>query len=222
MNQQQINENFSALIEKGIFAPVDRFITNRAEAEDKLQEAICQTWETYTRYALEKDKILDDALLVHRCRLFAIDQPRRFVKADGTHCRNQDVLDPRVYQAGLAVVLHIDWDDVDEGHKGRRSQEVGLAREVADDPEQRWISAMDLQTWVGDQTFQDQGLLAGKMEGKTTKEVAHESHLPYIVTWRKEKALGQELAARAGVQIKPARKRHCQPLDRDPSQSAPA
>jgi len=44
------------------------------------------------------------------------------------------------------------------------------------------------------------------MEGKTTKEVAHESHLPYLVAWRKEKELGHELAARANVKIRSGKK----------------
>ena len=207
MNQQQLNEEFSNKIKRGIFNPVDRFITNRAEAEDRLQDAVCQTWAMYSRYATERDVVLEDAILVHSCRQRATDLARRFVGANGAMCRNQDVMDPRVYQSELATVLRLDWDDVDEGHDGRHSQEVGLAREVADDPEPRWISALDLQAWVGDQCFQDQGILSRKMEGHTTKELAHEIHLPYLVTWRKEKALGADLAARAGVLIKSRGKR---------------
>ena len=207
MTQEELNEQFTHKIQKGIFRPVDRFISNRSEAEDTLQDAICSTWATYSKYATERGEVLDDALLVHACRLRAIDPARRFVGANGAMCRNQDVMDPRVYQSELATVLRLDWDDVDEGHDGRHSQEVGLAREVADDPEPRWISALDLQAWVGDQCFQDQGILSRKMEGHTTKELAHEIHLPYLVTWRKEKALGADLAARAGVLIKSRGKR---------------
>ncbi len=207
MNHQEINEEFERKVRRGIFKPVDRFISDRNEAEDRLQDAICATWKTYRRYATKKGKILDDALLVHACRLRAIDPGRRFVGASGTFCRNQDVLDPRVYQSGLATVLRLDWEDIDEGRNGRHSEEVGLAREVADDPEDRWNSALDLRRWVGEQTFQAQSILARKMEGSTTKEVAHELRLPYLVTWRKEKALGADLASRAGVHIKEGRQR---------------
>ena len=223
MNQQQINENFSALITRGIFNPVRRHIKIDHEAEDRWQDAVAQTWAMYSRYARDKDTVLDDAILVHSCRQRATDLGRRFVGTMGAHCTNQDVLDPCAYRDGLVMVYWLngthDDEQVDETN---RLLEVGLAESLVEDPESRWISAIDLQRWVGEQCFQDQAILTRKMEGKTTKEVAHESHLPYIVTWRKEKALGQELAARAGVQIKPARRRHCQPLDRDPIQSAPA
>jgi len=207
MTQEELNQQFSDKVQRGIFKPVDRFISDRNEAEDRLQDAICATWQTYSRYITEKGKVLDDALLVHACRLRAIDRGRRFVGANGTFNRNQDVLDPRVFQSGLATVLRLDWEDIDEGRDGRRSEEVSLAREVADNPEERWYSALDLQSWVGDQPFRAQGILARKMQGSTTKEVAHELHLPYMVTWRKEKALGAELAARAGVRIEGTRRR---------------
>ena len=214
MNQQEINEEFEDKVRRGIFNPVDRFITNRDEAEDRLQEAICQTWETYTRYATEKGKILDDALIVHRCRLFAIDQPRRFVKADGTHCRNQDVLDPRVYQTGLAVVLRLDWDEVDEGHNGRHSQEVGLAREVAADPTHKLNSALDLEKWIGELSHRDRHIMEAKWVGIETKQIAHDLDLSHATAWRIEKKLGYALAQRAGVRIDSSRERRGRRSDR--------
>ena len=42
--------------------PVMRSVANIASAEDRLQDAICQTWETYRRNALDEDVIMDDAL----------------------------------------------------------------------------------------------------------------------------------------------------------------
>ena len=121
--------------------------------------------------------------------------------------------------SGLATVLRLDWEDIDEGRDGRRSEEVSLAREVADNPEERWNSALDLQSWVGQQAFQAQGILARKMQGATTKEVAHELRLPYLVTWRKEKALGADLAARAGVRIRDTRRRRGDPRAGTPPRS---
>ena len=223
MDQQQINEEFSDKIKRGIFNPVRRHIKIDHEAEDLWQDAVAQTWSMYSRYARDKDTVLDDAILVHSCRQRATDLGRRFVGTMGAHCTNQDVMDARAYRDGLVKVYKLNGTHDDEQiDETDRAIEVSLAESLAVALEDQWISAIDLQRWVGEQCFQDQAILSGKMEGKTTKEIAHESHLPYIVTWRKEKALGQELATRAGVQIKPARRRHCQPLERDPRQSAPA
>jgi len=98
MTQEELNEQFTDKIKRGIFRPVDRFISDRSEAEDRLQDGICQTWEMFKRYGTEKGVVLDDAILVHSCRLRATDPARRFGGANGATCRNQDVLDPRVYQ----------------------------------------------------------------------------------------------------------------------------
>ena len=207
MNQQEINEEFENKIRRGIFRPVDYFISDRAEAEDRLQDAICATWKTYSRYITEKGKILDDALLVHACRLRAIDRSRRFVGADGTFTRNQDVLDPRVYQSGLATVLRLDWEDVEEGRDGRHSKEVGLARDVSADPTDNLHSAMDLESWVGDLSHRDRHIMEAKWVGVGTKQIAHDLDLNNTTAWRIEKKLGHDLADRAGIRIKQKRRR---------------
>mgnify|MGYP006971727775 CR=1 FL=1 len=208
MNQQQINEEFSNKIKRGIFNPVKRHIKIEHEAEDRWQDAVAQTWAMYSRYAQEKDTVLCDAILVHSCRQRATDLDRRLVGTLGAHCTNQDVMDARAYRDGLVRVYRLNGTHDDEQiDETDRTVEIGLAESLTVAPEDQWISAMDLQAWVGDQTFQDQGILSRKMEGHTTKELAHEIHLPYLVTWRKEKALGADLAARAGVLIKSRGKR---------------
>ena len=203
MDQQQVNEEFSDKIKRGIFNPVRRHIKIDHEAEDRFQDAVAQTWAMYSRYAREKDTVLCDAILVHSCRQRATDLNRRFCGTMGAHRTNQDVLDPRCYRDGHVRVYRLggihDDEQIDETD---RSIEVSLAESMAEDPEQRWISAIDLAAWVGEQTFQDQEILASKMMGQATKDVAYELHLPYLVTWRKEKALGHELATRAGVCIR--------------------
>jgi len=207
MNQQELNQEFDDKVRRGIFNPVKRHIKIGHEAEDRLQDAVAQTFAMYRKYALEKDTILTDAILVHSCRQRATDLDRRFVGANGASCRNQDVMDPRAFRDGNVRVYRLNGihddeqaDDVD------RSLEVALAESMAEDPEERWNSAIDLEAWVGMQNFQDQSILSRKMEGHSTKELAHEIHLQYMVVWRKEKALGTELAARAGIRIQSARK----------------
>ena len=203
MNQQELNQQFEEKVQRGIFNPVRRHIKIEHEEDDRWQDAVAQTWKMYSRYATEKNTILSDAILVHSCRQRATDLNRRFVGTQGGHCTNQDVMDPRAFRDGLVRVYRLGGIHDDEQADGTdRSIEVSLAESMAEDPEEKWNSAIDLERWVGDQTFQDRGILTSKMEGKTTKEIAHETHLPYLVAWRKEKELGHELADRAGVHIR--------------------
>jgi len=203
MNQQQLNEVFEDKVRRGIFDPVRRHIRIEHEAEDRWQDAVAQTWGMYKRYALEKDTVLSDAILVHSCRQRATDLNRRFVGTLGSSRTNQDVMDPRAYRDGLVRVYRLGGiHDDEQADDSDRAVEVSLAECRAEDPEAKWNSAIDLETWVGQQTFQDRAILTGKMEGKTTKQIAHETHLPYLVAWRREKALGNELADRAGVEIR--------------------
>ena len=208
MNTNEVNLAFAEKVERGIFNPVKRHILIEHEAEDRWADAVAQTWRMYSRYATEKDTVLSDAILVHSCRQRATDLNRRFVGSLGVHCTNQDVMDPRAYRDGHVRVYRLGGIHDDEQADGTdRAIEVSLAECRAEDPEERWNSAIDLEAWVGEQMFQDQAILSGKMEGKTTKEIAHETHLPYLVTWRKEKELGHDLADRAGVKIRTGKKR---------------
>lgn len=201
MDQEKINEEFNDKVCRGIFNPVRRQIKIDHEAEDRWQDAVAQTWWMYSRYAREKDTVLCDAILVHSCRQRATDLERFFVPAEGTR-RCQDTMDPRAYRDGHVTIYQLNGTHDDEqADETDRSIDAALTESLAVAPEDQWISAIDLQTWVGDQTFQDQEILAGKMEGRGTKDVAHKLHLPYMATWRKEKALGHKLADRVGVKI---------------------
>ncbi len=51
-------------VRSGMFEPVARWIIG-PDAEDRRQDGVCQTYEMFERYALERDKVLDDAILVH-------------------------------------------------------------------------------------------------------------------------------------------------------------
>ena len=203
MTQEEVNRQFEDKMRRKIFHPVKRFIKIEHEAEDRWQDAVAQTWAMYSRYAQEKDTVLNDAILVHSCRQRATDLGRRFVGNMGASCTNQDVLDPRAYRDGLVKVYKLNGTHDDEQiDETDRAIEVSLAESLTVAPEDQWISAIDLERWVGNQAFQNQEILAGKMEGKSTKQVAHETRLPYLVTWRKARELGHELADRAGVKIK--------------------
>ena len=192
MTQEEVNATFEEKVKKGIFNPVRRFIKIEHEAEDRWADALASTWSMYSRYAREKDTVLSDAILVHSCRQRAIDLSRRFVGTQGARGTNQDVMDPRCFRDGHVRVYRLGGiHDNEQADENDRSIEISLAESMAEDPEEKWNSAIDLQSWIGEQTFQDQSILTRKQEGYSTKEVAQETHLPYMVAWRKEKPIPQ-------------------------------
>ena len=75
MNMAEVNQAFAEKVERGIFNPVRRHIKIEHEAEDRWADALAQTWRMYSRYALDKDTVLSDAILVHSCRQRAVDLP---------------------------------------------------------------------------------------------------------------------------------------------------
>lgn len=200
MTDTEINQAFDHKVRKGIFNPVARYLTNLATAEDQLQDAICQTWMMYRRYADEKGVILDDALLVKKCRWVASDLDRRFVGKNGATCRNKDVYDPRCYRDGHVMVYRLDGIDAESGESDR-ALEIGLAEAMAASPERKLNSAMDLEEWVGELSHRDRGLMEMKMAGYPTSRVASELDQTYYSVRKRERELGFELAGRAGVWI---------------------
>lgn len=199
MRQDAINAEFDRKVRRGIFKPVARHLTNLPTAEDRLQDAICQTWWMYRRYATEKNKVLDDGILVHSCRQRAVDLDRNFVPADGR--RGYDVLDPRNYRDGKVQVLRLDGIAEDQSSDGDRDIQVGYAEHMECNPARKIRSAIDLERWVGDQSFLDQHILARKYAGCSTAEVAKELEMPYSAVYQRTKERGLELARRAGVHI---------------------
>ncbi len=203
MTQQEVNEAFEDKMHRKIFNTVKRHILIEHEAEDRWADAVAQTWAMFSRYATEKDIVLSDAILVHSCRQRATDLSRRFVGAQGARGTNQDVMDARCFRDGHVRVYRLGGiHDDEQADENDRSIEISLVESMAEDPEEKWNSAIDLESWVGEQCFQNQAILTRKQEGYTTKDIAHQLHLPYLPTWRKEKALGHELAERAGIKIR--------------------
>ena len=202
MTRQELNERFDQKVRSGMFRPILRHLTDENTAEDYLQDAVCQTWQLYCRNAEQKGKILDDALLVHACRLRAVDLSRRFVGSDGAQNRCQDVLDKRPYRDGKIQVLRIDGFQDDQTPDGDRQVQIGWAEVTSTMPEPEMLSAMDLERWVGGLAFKDQDLMKLKYLGNGYREITGKLGLPYQHTYRRIRQLGHELADRAGVEIR--------------------
>jgi hypothetical protein len=74
-------------------------------------------------------------------------------------------------------------------------------------PERKMNSAIDLEEWVAAQTSLDQLILEKKMGGYTLEQIAFDLDLTTSKVFKRSKALGLELAARAGVHVDFGRER---------------
>ena len=212
MTESEVNLEFTDKVRRGMFNPVQRHLTDPILAEDRLQDAICQTWRMYRSYALDKGKVLDDGILVHSCRQRATDLARAFVPAGGRQ-PSLDVMSPVAYRAGKVEVLRLDGINLENDNDLPWCPQVGWAEEEALRPERNLNSALDLEAWLGDLTHRDRHLLEAKAAGIDTTQIAADLGQPYGVVYRRQKKLGRELAARAGVRIRQSGRRASTAVD---------
>jgi len=202
MTQQEIRSSFDQKVRKGLFRPVSRYITNMADREDRLQEAICMTFEMAARYA-ERGQVLNDAILVHSCRLRAVDLGRRFVRDDAQPAR--DVLHPMNYAKGKVEVYRLD-GMLDDAGDFVAQDEVealvpGLATALQVNPQRDIISAVDLEAWMASLPEADQDLLAMRQAGSTLADIAEHLDVSISKVFSRMKTLGLQLADRAGLPV---------------------
>ena len=202
MTQQEIRSSFDQKVRKGLFRPVSRYITNMADREDRLQEAICMTFEMAARYA-ERGQVLNDAILVHSCRLRAVDLGRRFVRDDAQPAR--DVLHPMNYAKGKVEVYRLD-GMLDDAGDFVAQDEVealvpGLATALHVNPQRDIISAVDLEAWMASLPEADQDLLAMRQAGSTLADIAEHLDVSISKVFSRMKTLGLQLADRAGLPV---------------------
>jgi len=152
--QTDLRAAFEDKIRRGIFKPIERHLHEDIR-EERMQEALGLTWRLYAEQA-ERGEILDDALLVHACKLRAIDLSRYVAQCDGGQ-RKRDVFDLRNYLAGRVEVLRLDGlyeeeDDDGEKHRLENKQEkpvsIGFAEVRCNNPLRKIHSAIDLTAWL--------------------------------------------------------------------------
>ncbi|MDC3956265.1 hypothetical protein KEG38_20560 [Polyangium jinanense] len=190
---KNIRQEFEKKIRRGIFQPIARHLPEDIR-EDRLQDAIAQVWEMYERYA-ERGELLDDAILVHACRLRATDPGRHYVPCEG-YQRKRDVLDPRNYMQGNLEVLHLDdvADDMED-----TSFSLGFAELDSTNPTRRIISAISLNEWLETLTPRDRELIELRAAGYDLDESAEKLGLTRFAVCRRVKELGELLAQHAGM-----------------------
>ena len=199
---------FEKKIRRGIFNPVARFLPEDVR-EDRLQDAIAQTWAMYERYA-ERGELLDDAILVHSCGLRATDASRHYVPCEG-YQRKRDALDPRNFMEGHVEVLH--FGDFADGDEPRGPDEddaplgVGLADATSSNPTRRILSAIDLAAWLDELPPEDRRMLELRAAGHGLEEIAGKMKVSTSCVFANCKRLGLALAEYAGMSIGPKKRK---------------
>jgi hypothetical protein len=214
MTTEEIREQFEKKVRAGIFRPVIRYVTG-SDPEERLAEAVAMTFELFARKAMA-GVLLDDAVLVHHCRLRAIDLGRHLVRGEQ---RARDVMDSRNYHRGKLELLRIDGAPDEDGDlHGEEDGNVviGLADGLAQDPTPRIIGAIDLASWARSLPERDRAMLVARYQGHTLQETAEAMDSSISAVFARLKRLGGELARRAGVTItKKPRKRRAHGLEHE-------
>ena len=195
-----LHREFENKIRRGIFNPVARFLPEEVR-EDRLQDAIAQTWAMYERYA-ERGELLEDAILVHSCGLRATDPSRHYVPCDG-YQRKRDALDPRNFLEGHVEVLRFGDFDTDDERRCPDEDEApigfGLAEATSANPVRKILSAIDLTAWLDELPADDRQMLQLRVAGFTLEETAAKLGVSTSNIFARCKRLGSVLAERVGV-----------------------
>ena len=189
VNSVSARDTFGDKVAAGIFDPVARHLRDDLR-EDRLADGIGLTFETFMRYA-ERGVVMDDALLVHHCRLRAIDLSRRVAGSEGTQPK-RDVLDERNFSEGKVEVLHLGLE------LGEDDGGVGFAAAMVNDPTSYLVSALSLESWLEGLDEEDRLMLALRQAGHTLSEIGLQLAASTSAVCARLRALGHELAARIG------------------------
>lgn len=201
---EQVQQQFSALMQKGAFEPIRRFLTG-ADADDRLAEGIAMTYEAALRKA-EQGVAMDDALVVYAARLRTVEIRREFVK--GRQPR-RDVMCHANYVDNKVQVLHIDgFEDETDGwpREGDVGLQVAWAAALTNDPSEKLDSALDLGAWLATLNLGDRRLLADRLAGMSLQEVANRTDTSVTGAFQRLRRLGEGLAANAGIGIVKSRR----------------
>jgi len=189
-----VKRSFAAKVARGMFQPVARHLRSDIQ-EDRLAEGIAMAFELYAKSVADGHPV-NDAILVHRCHMRAIDLSRRVAGAAGAHPK-RDVYDERNYTAS-----HVELLSLSVGFEDREGQAtLGFAEPGVPSPARRFASAMDLERWLSSLVAEDRLLLALRQAGHTLTEMSEVVGCSVTTVRRRLLQLGYELAERAGVEV---------------------
>jgi hypothetical protein len=196
-----VKYEFDKKYRAGLFHPVARHLREDLVA-DRLAEGVAMSFCQYSQSVAE-GRPMDDALLVHVCRLRATDLGRRVAGAQGARPRS-DVFDERNYKTGHVELLRLDglrdWDDNEE-----EQALFGWAEIDAQNPARMLASAVDLEKWLGTLGADDRMLLQLRVAGHTLGGIAAAMGCSTSSIFKKLQQLGEELAEVAGIEVETGR-----------------
>jgi hypothetical protein len=198
---KDIRLEFERKIKRGIFVPVARFVHENLR-EDQMQEAIGFTWLQYKQHA-ENGEILDDALLVHICRLRATDLGRRLACGDRRR-RRRDAFDQRNFNRRRVELWSLGdyatlFEENPPADNTEASSDIGRARSKALNPTNRIIGAISLNEWLDSLDTEDRELIELRAAGYDLDEIAGRLGSSRFEICRRVKKLGLSLAEHADM-----------------------
>jgi hypothetical protein len=194
--------DFEALIRRGVFKPVERFVCRDLDYEERVQEGLGLTYRWYEQQ-VRLGKTPDVALAVHACRMRTVDRSHRLDSGD----RRRWTSDVYHRQGRGGVELRrIQQVDV-EDDLVEQDEPVGLAEAGCQDPRQKLDSALDLDAWLQQLPARDRTLLGMRQAGYGLVEIGKRLRTTSSTVWKHAQDLGHELAGRAEVTIRTKRRR---------------
>lgn len=193
---------FAALVAGGALKACQRHVAGAHDAEERVAEGLAMTWVWYRKQvALGRDPEL--RLVRHCCKCRTVDRGHRLDSGDHRHWP-QDVyhMQGRNGVELRRLVLLADADDNVE-----EDPNLGLAEPGAQDPTEKYNSAIDLADWLAQLKASERTLLAMKLAGYRLGEIGKRLRLTPDTVWKYGQRLGQELATRAGVTMERKRRR---------------
>lgn len=207
--EEDLRASFGELARRGVFKPINRYLTRTVDAEDRAAEGVASAWRTYRRCALEKGKLLGPGALVQHAKWRACDLGRRLV-SDGTTAKNRDAMSQLAFQNGEVEVLRIDGVEETAESSGAAPLDDGLAKALSQNPERRLRSAIDLSRWLDELSDDDRVALADRMSGEDLRTIGAKLGVSTPTACRRLYELGHLLAQRAGIVVDDGKQRRRQ------------
>jgi DNA-directed RNA polymerase specialized sigma24 family protein len=198
MTQAQIHDAYASRYPEVRSRIRKAFGSSPELGEDRVQEALCMTYENFKSKAKRTGTFLS-AVQMAVPAILNTSADRRFV-SDGTH-RNHDVFSMAAYQKG--DVEHFSLDEIFNGilpliyspEKMARHLSEALCVRSAEEVEFR----LDMQKFLRTLTAKEAELLRYAAEGYTVKEISELIGRKYNGTYKRFRMMGQKIHKFFGI-----------------------